>query len=74
MKELPDDLATMPATELSQQRAVRDDQIAPLFQRWPALSRLELSHLRRLYAERLRIAKYLGVERGVTSGRPLTHE
>jgi len=60
VKELPDELAAMPVTELSHQRAVRDDKIAPLFQRWPALSRIELRQLRQLYAERLRIAKYLG--------------
>jgi hypothetical protein len=60
MKALPDDLAAVPLPELSQQRAVRDDKIAPLFQRWPALSRFELRELRQLYAERLRIAKYLG--------------
>jgi hypothetical protein len=63
VKELPDDLAAMPATELSQQRAIRDDKIAPLFRRWPALSRFELRQLRQIYAERLRIAKYLGRRR-----------
>ena len=60
MKELPDDLAVMGTAELSEQRALRDDQIAPLFQRWPALNRLELGRLRQLYAERLRIARYVG--------------
>ena len=60
MKELPDELAAVPVTELSHQGAVRDDKIAPLFQRWPALSRSELRQLGQLYAERLRIAKYLG--------------
>jgi len=65
MKELPDDLAAMATTELSQQRAIRDDRLAPLFQRWPALSRLELRELRRMYADRLRIAKYLGRRRRV---------
>jgi hypothetical protein len=63
MKELPDDLAAMPVPELSQQRAIRDERIAPLFRRWPSLSRFELSQLRRLYAERLRIARYLGRRR-----------
>ena len=63
MKELPDDLAAMPVTELSAQRAIRDDTLARLFQRWPALTRPELSQLRRIYAERLRIAKYLGRRR-----------
>jgi hypothetical protein len=63
MKELPDDLAAVPVPELSQQRAIRDDKIAPLFRRWPSLSRVELNELRRLYAERLRIARYLGRRR-----------
>ena len=64
VKELPDDLAVMGVTELAEQRALRDDAIAPLFRRWPALKPLELSVLRRMYAERLRIARYLGLRRG----------
>jgi hypothetical protein len=63
MKELPDDLAAVGYAELTQQRAIRDAKIAPLFRRWPALSRAELGQLRRLYAERLRIARYLGRRR-----------
>ena len=60
MKELPDDLAAMGETELSEQRAIRDDKLATLFQRWPALNRLELRQLRTMYAERLRMARYVG--------------
>ena len=63
VKELPDDLAAMATPELSQQRAIRDDRLAPLFRRWPALSRLELGELRRMYADRLRIARYFGSRR-----------
>ena len=63
MKELPEDLAAVGYAELSEQRAIRDDELAPLFQRWPSLSRPELGQLRRLYAERLRIARYLGRRR-----------
>jgi hypothetical protein len=63
MKELPEDLAAVGYAELSEQRAIRDDELAPLFQRWPSLSRPELGRLRRLYAERLRIARYLGRRR-----------
>ena len=63
VKQLPDDLAVLAETELSEQREVRDEQLAPLFQRWPALSRFELGQLRRIYAERLRIARYLGRRR-----------
>ena len=63
MKELPDDLAVMGTAEPAGRRALRDAQLEPLFRRWPALSRLELGQLRRVYAERLRIATYLGRRR-----------
>ena len=63
MKELPDDLAAVGDAELSEQRAIRDERLAPLFKRWPALSRPELGRLRQMYEERLRIAKYLGRRR-----------
>jgi len=60
VKEVPDDLAAMHVDELAKQRAVRDEQLVPLFRRWPALSRIEMRELRRLYGERLRIARYFG--------------
>ena len=60
MKELPDDLAVLGTAELAEQRAIRDDKLATLFQRWPALDRLELRQLREMYVERLRIARYRG--------------
>ena len=60
MKALPEDLAAMEVAELSEQRAIRDDTLEPLFQRWPALNRLELRQLRQLYTERLRIARHVG--------------
>ena len=63
MKELPDDLAAMGTAELSEQRELRDDNLATLFRRWPALNRFELRRLRRMYAERLRIARYIGRRR-----------
>ena len=71
MKELPDDLAAMDEAELSEQRALPDDTLAPLFQRWPALNRLELRQLRTTYKERLRIARYVGRvrTRGATKPR-----
>ncbi len=65
MKELPEDLAVMEPVELYQQRAIRDDTLSKLFQRWPALDTFELGQLRRLYADRLRIARYVGRIRSV---------
>ena len=63
VKKLPDDLSSMDATELSLQRDVRDDRLAPLFVRWPALTRAELLSLRELYRERILIAKHVGRRR-----------
>jgi hypothetical protein len=63
MKELPDDLALVGRAQLAEQRAIRDAKLTPLFRRWPALSRFELAELRRMYTERLRIARYLGRRR-----------
>ena len=63
MRQLPDDLRALEAQDLERQREFRDDKIGPLLRRWPALSRLELRELRRMYAERLRIAKDLGRRR-----------
>jgi hypothetical protein len=60
MKELPPDLELLDADELGVQTRTRDERITPLFRRWPKLARDELQELRRLYAERLRIARYVG--------------
>lgn len=66
MKRLPDDLAAMDEAELSLQRDLRDDRLAPLFTRWPALTRVEMRQLRTLYRESVRIAKHLGQRRRLT--------
>jgi hypothetical protein len=63
VKELPEDLSAMDPAELSLQRDFRDDLLAPLFKRWPSLSRLELASLEKLYRETVRIAKHLGQRR-----------
>ena len=63
MKKLPDDLSSMDATELSLQRDILDDRLAPLFVRWPALTRVEMRSLRELYRDSIRIAKHVGQRR-----------
>jgi hypothetical protein len=60
MKDLPDDLAGMESDDLAHQGFLRDEVLAPLFRKWPRLSHPELRQLKTLYAERVRIAKYLG--------------
>jgi hypothetical protein len=60
MKKLPDDLAAVESDELAHQGFLRDERLAPLFRRWPRLTHLEMRQLKTLYAERVRIAKYVG--------------
>jgi hypothetical protein len=67
MRELPPDLAALDDDELVAQRAVRDDRLAVLFRKWPKLGGRELHELRRMYDERLRLARYFGrIRRGRT--------
>jgi len=44
-----------------------DERLTPLLHRWPTLSELELRELRRVYAERQRLARHLGRLRRVTT-------
>jgi hypothetical protein len=67
MRELPPDLAALDDDDLVTQRTVRDDRLAVLFRKWPTLGGRELHELRRLYDERLRLARYFGrLRRGRT--------
>jgi len=63
VKELPDDLRSMDAAELTLQRELRDDRLAPLMRRWPVLSHIERRTLRQLYRDSVRIAKHHGQRR-----------
>ena len=59
VEQLPEDLSELDSGALEGATNVRDKRLSPLFRRWPSLSRLELSELKRLYNERLRLARYL---------------
>ena len=61
--DLPEDLTKVPSDVLERRADVRDKRLTRLFRRWPALTRAELSELKRLYDERLRLAKSLGKRR-----------
>ena len=37
-----------------------DERVTTLFRRWPGLTKAEDRELRKSYAERLRLAKYIG--------------
>ena len=57
---LPEDLSELDNSELEKERDARDRRVARLMRRWPELSRPEMRELRRAYAERLRLARYVG--------------
>jgi hypothetical protein len=63
VKELPRNLAAVDTEALTAARDARDDELTGLFRRWPRLNTLETRQLRRLYDERVRLAKYLGHRR-----------
>jgi hypothetical protein len=60
VEQLPEDLSELDPRALERATNARDRRLSPLFRRWPSLSGLELSELKRLYNERLRLARYLG--------------
>ena len=65
MKDLPPDLGALDDDDLVVQRETRDARLATLFRRWPKLAGRELKELRRLYDERLRLARHFGrIRRG----------
>jgi hypothetical protein len=61
--QLPEDLSQLKPDALERAANLRDKRLSPLFRRWPSLNRIELSELKRLYTERLRLATYLGKRR-----------
>ena len=60
MRDLPPELTTLDDRDLVVQRVARDERIAILFRKWPKLAGRELQELRRLYDERLRLARHFG--------------
>ena len=60
VEQLPEDLSQLDKGALERATNARDRRLSPLFRRWPSLSRLEMSELKRLYNERLRLARYVG--------------
>jgi hypothetical protein len=62
-RPLPHDLSALSQEELELERAARDRRLTPLFRRWPSLSEPELGELKRVHAERLRLARHVGLLR-----------
>jgi len=65
---LPQDLSDLDTREIETVRDEQDRRLTPLFRRWPALSARERAELRRVYTERLRIARFLGKRRRAQTG------
>jgi hypothetical protein len=60
MDDLPENLSSIGDEELLEACDARDEKLRPLFRRWPSLSRPEMVELRRVYNERVRLAKWIG--------------
>jgi hypothetical protein len=68
MNTLPHDLSEFDSEGLERARDVRERRLTPLFRRWPVLSAIETGELRRLYEERIRLARYIGSLRNSEHG------
>jgi hypothetical protein len=60
MSALPHDLSDLRREALDEACDDTDAKLTPLFRRWPDLGKRELVELRRLYAERIRLAAHMG--------------
>jgi hypothetical protein len=65
IENLPRNLSALDDTELGKARRDRDERMSLLFRRWPSLSNIELRELRELNDERQRLAKHVGILRGL---------
>ena len=61
--ELPEDLSVLEPQDVTRARIERDDRLTSLFRRWPRLTSGETRELRKTYAERLRLARFVGRRR-----------
>lgn len=63
MDELPENLSALSDERLRHERNARDDTLLPLFRRSSSLSKFEMRELRRIYNERVRLARWMGRSR-----------
>jgi hypothetical protein len=66
---LPKNLARLDDDEIRDARAARDERMSVLFRRWASLSKFELRELRELSDERQRLARHVGIVRGLRAFR-----
>ncbi len=65
IENLPRNLSLLDHNELRDARHDRDERMSLLFRSWPSLSKIELRELRTLNDERQRLAKHVGILRGL---------
>jgi hypothetical protein len=65
IESLPGNLSALDDDRLRDARDRRDARMSVLFRRWPSLSSTELRELRRLSDERQRLARHVGILRGL---------
>jgi hypothetical protein len=69
IESLPTNLSALDGSQIRDARRDRDERMSLLFRRWPALSKIELRELRRLSDERQRLARHVGIIRGLRALR-----
>ena len=65
IENLPQNLSRLDDIELRDARHDRDERMSLLFRGWPSLSKTELRELRQLNDERQRLARHVGIVRGL---------
>ena len=70
---LPKNLSQLDDNELRDARNDRDERMSLLFRSWPSLSKIEMRELRKLSDERQRLAKHVGILRGLHALRASRH-
>ena len=69
IESLPTNLSALDRNQIRDARRDRDERMSLLFRSWPSLSKIELRELRRLSDERQRLARHVGIVRGLRALR-----
>jgi hypothetical protein len=65
IEDLPRNLSKLDPEQLGHARRERDERMSILFREWPYLNDLQMTELRKLSDERQRLARHLGIVRGL---------
>jgi hypothetical protein len=65
IESLPRNLSALDREQLRDARDCRDARMSILFRSWPSLGKMEMRELRRLSDERQRLARHVGIVRGL---------